>query len=254
VVATNAVGNSVASSASTAVTPVVPVCPASTVTDIQNNPYNTVAIGTQCWMAENLRTRLYNDNTEIRFDNSGGGGGTTVQTWAGTGRNYGAYTIYANDSTATPSNLTSYGYLYNWYAVAGIITDGGSPDPTKNICPSGWHVPKDADWTILTNFLGGDYFAGGKMKSTGTTYWSSESAGTNNSSGFSALPGGFRYGYNGSFSSIRFNAYFWSATESGSPGSADAWYCSLSNSSGSVSRGTNNKAVGASVRCLKDSL
>jgi hypothetical protein len=111
VVAENLVGKSVASAASAAVTPAA-VCPDANIT-YNSITYNTVGIGSQCWMAENLRTRLYNDNTEIRFDTSGGAGGSTSQTWAGTGRNYGAYTIYANDSTANPSNLTSYGYLYN---------------------------------------------------------------------------------------------------------------------------------------------
>ena len=245
----------------------VSACPTATIT-YNSYTYKTVGIGNQCWMAENLRTRLYNDgSTEIRFDNSGGSGGTTGQTWAGAGRNYGAYTIYANDSTATPSNLTSYGYLYNWYAVAGIITDGGTP-ATKNICPSGWHVPTDAEWTILIDTLGGDGIAGGvakagpKMKSKGTTYWTSESAGTDNSSGFSALPGGFRNDTDfdentgmlirGNFILIRDFAFFWSATESDNNSAVDR---KLHAGDGFVYK-TNgfSKSNGASVRCLKDSL
>jgi uncharacterized protein (TIGR02145 family) len=227
------------------VTPAPSPCPA-TIT-YNSYTYNTVSIGTQCWMKENLRTRVYNDSTEIRFDNSGGSGGTTSQTWAGTGLKYGAYTIYANDSTASPSNLTSYGYLYNWYAAAGIFTDGGQS--TKNICPSGWHVPTDAEWTTLTDTLGGLSVAGGKMKSTGTTYWNSPNTGATISSDFSALPGGWRVN-TGSFNNIRNIAFFWSATENSSN---NAWNRSLVNDSGIVNRtSTNNKSVGASVRCLRD--
>jgi hypothetical protein len=99
-------------------------CGTSTITDINNNSYNTVSVGTQCWMKENLRVRKYNDGTEIRFDASGGVLGTTSQTWSGMGLEYGAYTLYAHDSMATPSNLISYGYLYNWYAASGISSSG----------------------------------------------------------------------------------------------------------------------------------
>ena len=236
-------------------------CPTTTIT-YNSYTYNTVGIGTQCWMAENLRTRKYNDGTDIRFDNSGSVFGDESQTWAGTGLNYGAHTIYAHDSaTTSPSNLTSYGYLYNWYAAKGIYKTGviASTD-TLNICPSGWHVPTDSDWNKLVKFIdsGADTSstsptqsttAGNKLKSMGTTYWSSESSGTDNSSGFSALPGGYR-NINGSFSSIRNNAVFWSATEI----SSFAWYRTLSSNAGVVNRGYNffDKSVGASVRCLRD--
>ena len=239
----------------------VSACPTATITDNGMNTYNTVTIGTQCWMKENLRVRRYNDSTEIRFDTSGTSTGTSSQ-WAGSGRKYGAYTIYAHDSTKTPSNLTSYGYLYNWYAVAGIVTSGGAP--TKNICPSGWHVPTDSDWNKLVIFIHSgtpaadttivgntSTTAGNKLKSMGTTYWSSESSGTDNSSGFSALPGGSRLS-DGSFNSIRSGAFFWSATEYGS---STAWNRYLSRNSGLVGRYNgiyNYKSVGASVRCLRD--
>ena len=252
VVATNGVGNSVASAASAGVTPAAPfTCGTSTVSDVDNNSYNTVLIGTQCWTKTNLRVRRYNDNTEIRFDTSGTSTGvTSSQTWAGMGREYGAYTIYAHDSTATPSNLTSYGYLYNWYAVKGIASIESTT--YKNICPSGWHVPTDTEWKTLTDSLGGTTTAGTLMKDT-STLWDvtiSPSPGTNTSS-FSALPGGARRS-NGSFGFIRYNAYFWSATESVS---GSAYNRSLSSALGSVTKATNsfnNKSVGASVRCLRD--
>jgi len=232
-------------------------CPA-TIT-YNSYTYKTVGIGNQCWMAENLRTRKYNDGTEIRFDNSGGSGGTTSQTWSVLV--YGAHTIYANDSTTTtPSNLTSYGYLYNWYAAAGIITDGGTP--TKNICPTGWHVPTDTEWTSLIQFtvptetvsdtvIGTQSpNAGGKLKST-STLWNTAtpaSPGTDNF-GFTALPGGFRF-FNGSFGFISYSAFFWSATEYDY--SNDAWYRNLNYNNGVVNRNNRNKTVGASVRCLRD--
>jgi uncharacterized protein (TIGR02145 family) len=216
-------------------------CGTSTISDIDNNSYNTVLIGTQCWTKENLRVRRYNDGTEIGFNNSGGSGGTTSETWSVL--DYGAHTIYANDSLASPSNLTTYGYLYNWYAAKGIATRLSTT--YKNICPTGWHVPTDAEWTTLTTYLGGESVAGGKMKKN-DALWSTNTG--TNTSGFSALPGGFRNNV-GSFSSIRSYAFFWSASESGSN---VAWFRSLFTSSSSVGRYINAKSVGASVRCLRD--
>jgi uncharacterized protein (TIGR02145 family) len=204
--------------------------------------YKTVGIGDQCWMAENLRTRKYNDGTDIPFDASGGAAGNgSGQTWGAL--TSGAHTLYAHDSTASPSNLTSYGYLYNWYAV----------NDSRKLCPDGWHVPTDAEWTTLTTFLDGTNVAGGKMKSTGTTYWNSPNTGADNSSGFSALPGGVRDNFQG-FVRIRGYAYFWSAT---GDGNLRAWYRGLNYDNGIVNResyifGTNNKSAGGSVRCLRD--
>jgi uncharacterized protein (TIGR02145 family) len=223
----------------------------TTISDIDGNTYNTVLIGAQCWTKENLRVRRYNNGTAIPFDNTGGSGGNS-STWQNL--TIGAHTIYAHDSTATtPSNLTKYGYLYNWYAAKGIYTTGTivSTD-TLNICPSGWHVPSDTEWTTLTTELGGESVAGGKMKSIGTAYWGSQSTGTDNSSGFSALPGGYRY-FNGSFNSIRYNAFFWSATELDY---SNAWYRFLNATNVIVNRysgvSNNSKSSGASVRCLKN--
>jgi len=208
-------------------------CPGTpTVKDIDGNTYNTVQIGTQCWTKENLKVSKYNDGTTIPLDTSGGAEGNGAgQTWGS--RTTGARTIYANDNT----NLTTYGYLYNWYAVADI----------KGLCPSGWHVPSDTEWTNLTNYLGGEAVAGGKMKTAGTTFWSLNT-GAKNESGFSALPGGHRYTA-GNFLSIRDNAKFWSATEIYSD---YAWYRNLFYRDGVVYRYNYNRLDGYSVRCLKD--
>jgi uncharacterized protein (TIGR02145 family) len=231
-------------------------CGPSTVSDIDGNIYNTVSIGTQCWTVTNLRVRRYNDSTEIRFNNSGGSGGTTSQTWSVL--NYGAHTIYANDSVASPSNLTTYGYLYNWYAAKGIANAGSTT--YKNICPTDWHVPTDGEWTSLIQFIvptetisatvigSQSPTAGGKLKSTSTTLWQTPGFPGTDNYGFSALPGGGRNDV-GSFSSIRDNAFFWSATEDGSN---DAWRRSLSNANSNVSRRDYSKTSGFSVRCLRD--
>ena len=241
VVATNAIGNSVASSASTAVTPVAPVCPTSTVTDVDNNIYNTVAIGTQCWTTSNLKVTKYNDGTAILLDASGGSDGVTGgENWST--QLSGAYTVYGN----APTNATNYGYLYNWYAVSDL----------RKLCPTGWHVPTRGEWNALESQLGGLTAAGGKMKLISTlwvAYFPPVVPG-NNSSGFSGLPGGLRGGNSG-LNHGKFNyggdrGYFWSA-DSSSPGYAYSRVLNASNLSlneDSFSR----LAEGQSVRCLKD--
>ena len=258
VVATNGVGNSVASAASAGVTPAAPFTCGTSVSDIDMNSYTTVSIGTQCWTATNLRVRRYNDGTEIRFDTSGTTTGSSSQTWSGTGREYGAHTIYAHDSaTTSPSNLTSYGYLYNWYAAKGIYKTGviASTD-TLNICPVGWHVPTDSDWNNLVKFIdsGANTTSATQQSTTAGTklkkddaLWTTNSG--NDDSGFSALPGGLRAS-SASFINIRNFAYFWSATEKNT---TYAWYRYLVTSIGSVFRESiNSKSLGVSVRCLRD--
>jgi uncharacterized protein (TIGR02145 family) len=218
----------------------------TTITDIDGNSYNTVLIGSQCWTKENLRVRRYNDGTAIQFDATGGSGGSS-STWQNL--TIGAHTIYGNDITTTPSNLTKYGYLYNWYAAKGIYTTGTiTATDTLNVCPVGWHVPTDAEWTTLITELGGESVAGGKMKSIGTAYWNSPNTGATNESGFSALPGGYRNS-SGSFESLRDKFYLWSGYESSG---SNAWIRYLSSNDGSVIRVSNNKSVGASVRCIRD--
>ena len=220
-------------------------CGTSTITDIDNNIYNTVLIGTQCWTKENLKVTKYNDGTSIPLDNSGSStGSASGVTWSS--KVTGAYTIYANE-LSTGTNATNYGYLYNWYAAVGIITNGGSP--TKNICPTGWHVPTDAEWTTLTTYLGGESVAGGKMKST-SSLWNAPNTDATNSSSFSVLPGGSRSN-NGSFSDVRGSANFWSANEMVT-NLNNAWIRTLYNSFSNAFRGNDFKQSGFSIRCLRD--
>jgi uncharacterized protein (TIGR02145 family) len=212
-------------------------CGTSTVADIDGNTYNTVLIGTQCWTKSNLKVTKYNDGTAIPDEtaNTAGWGGLTT----------GARSDYTGES----SFIATYGYLYNWYAAKGVSTTGSTT--YKNICPTGWHVPTDGEWTALETQLGGSSVAGGKMKSTGSAYWLSQSAGTDNSSGFSGLPSGYRdnCGCSSSFDYVRFYAQFWSSAEYNG---SNAWYRDLIYNSDMFRDGWTNKEYGYSVRCLKD--
>ena len=216
------------------VTPPAPsfTCGTSTMTDKDNNIYSTVSIGSQCWTTTNLKVTQYDDGSLIPDLTS-----STSSPWATSG----ARTDYTG-ATGIPSGQTyvsTYGYLYNWYAVNDL----------RKLCPAGWHVPTDAEWTALETQLGGSSVAGGKMKSTGITLWNSPNTGANNSSGFSAFPGGVRNDI-GSFSSINTNAFFWSATEIG--GTSLALRRSLGISAGTLGSSGNLKSYGISVRCLRD--
>jgi uncharacterized protein (TIGR02145 family) len=217
-------------------------CGTSTVPDIDGNTYNTVLIGTQCWTKENLRVTKYNDGTVIPDETANTGGWGLLATGA------------RSDYTGEASYIATYGYLYNWYAAAGIVTSMGSP--TKNICPTGWHVPTDSDWNKLVKFIasGADTSStsstqsptAGTLMKKDTALWTTNTG--TNTSGFSALPGGFR-GTAGNWQKIRDEAYFWSASmDIGS----NAWRRYLDYNSGNVYRNSNAKARGHSVRCLRD--
>ena len=210
-------------------------CPGTTkIKDFDGNEYNTVQIGTQCWMKENLRVTKYRDGSFISLDTTGGvNGNGTGQTWSA--RTTGARTAYEHNN----NNLPTYGYLYNWYAASD----------SRNICPSGWHVPSDDEWTKLTDFLGGSTVAGGKLKSEGTFYWNSPNLGATNESGFSGLPGGNRYFNDGNFYQVNNIAFFWSASEFNIN---TVWTRALHYNISSVLKDYNNKFFGASVRCLRD--
>jgi uncharacterized protein (TIGR02145 family) len=198
-------------------------------------PLPNVTIGTQIWSSTNLDVTTYRDGTPIPQV-------TDPTAWAGL--TTGAWCYYNN----TTANGITYGKLYNWYAVAGIH-DTDPSTPNKILAPQGWHVPSDAEWTTLTDFLGGGQVAGGKMKSTGTSLWSSPNTAATNESGFSGLPGGCR-GNLGSFNFFGGYGFWWSSSESST---ADAWYRYLYYSAGLAVRDDgNNKGSGFSVRCLRD--
>ena len=229
--ATNSIGTSVASSASNSVTPLMPIA------DIDGNVYNIVTIGTQVWMAENLKTTKYNDGTAIPniIDNT---------IWAAT--TTGAYGDYNN----TPQNSTIYGRLYNWYAVDNSSPFKVTHNGGKNVCPTSWHVPSDAEWTILTTFLGGEAVAGGKLKETGTTHWLSPNSGATNEMGFTALPGGYRYG--SQYNLIGSRGSWWSTSMDLSyPSYAWSRVMSYLNDI-SVHRNSSDEPHGFSVRCVRD--
>ena len=199
------------------------------ITDVDGNTYKTVYIGTQQWMAENLNVSKYNDGTEIPnvTDNTQWSNLTT-----------GAWVYYDNNE---PDN-NRFGKLYNWYAVSST-TNGN-----KNVCPSGWHVPSDTEWTILTDYLGGLSVAGGKMKEVGTLNWNSPNTNATNTSLFSALPGGSRDGY-GIYHNVGSDCYWWSSTENGT---GNIWDRILYNYVVNAYRDGGGKVAGMSVRCLKD--
>jgi uncharacterized protein (TIGR02145 family) len=196
------------------------------VSDIDGNTYKTIQIGTQTWMAENLKTTKYRNGESIAImtDNSLWANNTT-----------GAWCYYNNDAM----NNSSYGKLYNWYAAAN----------NNNICPNGWHIPTNEEWTTLTNTLGGETIAGGKMKSTCTDFWETPNIDATNISGFSGLPGGYRIA-NGEFYDIRNDAIFWSFTE---VNNLNAFFRTLKFIDGNVSYRDNvSKRYGFSIRCVKD--
>ena len=203
--------------------------PGPNITDAENNTYKTVTIGTQTWMAENLKVTKYNDGTAIPniTDNTQWSNLTT-----------GAWSYYNNDV----ANNAKYGKLYNWYALSKISNGN------KNVCPTGWHVPTDAEWTVLTDYLGGESVAGGKMKEVGTTSWNSPNTDATNTSLFTGLPGGYRYN-SGGYGSIGNDGYWWSSTENNT---YYAWYRTLFNVHGDTYRNSNYKKFGLSVRCLRD--
>ena len=207
-----------------------------TVTDIDGNVYQTVQIGDQLWMAENLKVTHYRNGDEILNV-------TDAAEWQNL--TAGAYCNYGNDD----SNADTYGSLYNWYAV----------NDSRNIAPAGWHVPSDDEWKTLEMYLGMSQSEadgtgrrgtdeGGKMKETGTTHWYSPNTGATNESGFSALPGGYRY-YYGYFGGMGYYAGFWSSTEYDSD---YAWSWSLDYGNSDVYRYSLYKQGGFSVRCIRD--
>ena len=194
--------------------------------DIDNNKYETIQIGDQVWMTENLRVSRYNDGTPIPLVTSGAG-------WANL--NTPGYTWYED-------GRPEYGALYNWWVV-DPSSNGG-----RNVCPVGWHVPTDAEWTTLSNQLGGNGVSGGKLKETGLANWSQPNTQATNESGFHALPSGFRFD-NGAFFGERFNCSWWTSTQFSA---SNGWSRLLEYNSNDSVRETSEKKSGLSVRCMKD--
>lgn len=207
------------------------------VTDIDGNTYQSVSNCGQTWTKQNLNVSKYSDGTPIAQV-------TDPSQWANL--TTGAWCYYENNT----SNGSVYGKLYNWYAVAGIYDAVSLANPAlrKKLAPTGWHVPSDIEWTQLTDCLGGQEFAGGKMKSTGTSLWQSPNADATNESGFTGLPAGY-CDNNGAFSNIGNRGDWWSSSESSTyfAGTRNLGYLS-----GYLLGGPNYKGLGFSVRCIKD--
>ena len=196
--------------------------------DLDGNKYDIVTIGAQVWMKQNLNTSRYNNGTAIPnvTDNA---------TW--TGLSTGARCYYNNDSVTYSS---TYGALYNWYTVN-----------TGNLCPTGWHVPTNSEWTTLITYLGGESIAGGKLKEAGLAHWQSPNANATNETGFSALPCGNRFYDPSTYFNIGEYGYWWCSAETGT---VNPLYMGMNYNSGYVSTyaSYNGYKYGISVRCLKD--
>ena len=254
--ATNSEGTAYGNEASFT-TPVF-ICGTCTITDIDGNIYNTVQIGTQCWMKENLRTTRYADGTFI-LDGTGLYGDVTIP-----------YRYYPNNNA---NNVPTYGYLYNWPAVMhGASSSSYNPSGVQGICPNGWHVPSDAEWIQLMEYVGfqseyicgnsSDYICGYSPKNIAkaladTTGWNNATGtcapgndpSSNNATGFSALPAGLfwnDYQYFGRY------ALFWSATDTYNSTPYQAFGYCVENNYCEVGCFFMNYRTGISVRCIRD--
>ena len=192
-------------------------------TDIDGNVYHTVKIGSQVWMRENLKVTKYRNGDPVPNITDG-------TQWKNT--TTGAYCNYDNNAF----NAGIYGRIYNWHAV----------NDSRKIAPEGWHVASDAEWTSLTNYLGGESVAGGKLK--GFDLWLSPNAEATNESGFTALPGGTRY-FDGAFDNKNLLGYWWTSTQIDGTAS---WYRTVPWDDGRVHRFGHLFNSGFSVRCIKD--
>ncbi len=200
------------------------------------NVYKIVKIGTQTWFAENLKylPGVVGPST---------GSETTPY-----------FYVYDYDGTnvsdaKSTSHYSTYGVLYNWMAAMNESTSSTTnPSGVQGVCPAGWHLPSNAEWTQLTAYLGDSSVAGGKLKETGITHWTSPNTGATNETGFTALPGGGRYS-SGTFLDVGNYGAWWSAT---AYDSGDAWFLGIYYGISSVDRHDYSKEVGFSVRCVKD--
>ena len=197
----------------------------NTVTDIDGHVYHTVTIGTQVWMVENLEVTRYRNGEAIPNVTDSAAWDNLVT---------GAYCDFDNKT----SNASIYGHLYNWYAL----------NDSRNLCPDGWHVPTDAEWAILIDYLGGEEVAGGRLKGTDSLLWHSPNTGATNESGFTGLPGGCRR-HDGPFHYGTYYGFWWTATEYDPQ---LAWYRSLVYDSQGCFSNHYGKDYGLSIRCIRD--
>lgn len=208
------------------------------VTDARDgNHYPAVRIGEQVWMSENLRYL------------------PSVVAASTTSLTSSYYYVYGYSGTSVAdakltANYTTYGVLYNWpAAMNGASGSTTNPSHVRGVCPTGWHLPSNAEWTELTDFLGGTINAAGPLKETGTSHWTTPNTGASNTTGFSALPGGY-VGGSGSFLSINNTGYWWTSTDV--PSTLNSYYQSMSYSSSSVTGNVYSRKNAISVRCVKD--
>ena len=222
---------------------------AQTVKDIEGNIYKTVSIGTQLWMAENLKTSIFSDGKPIPLVIENGEWGRSVFE---TKRGMDNPNLYIGDVELTAigycwydNNETeyknTYGALYNWYTIK-----------SGKLCPAGWRVPTEKDWSILIEFLGGDDQSWGKLKEVGTINWKEPNKAATNSSGFTARPGGFRM-EDGEFRNMKYVGYWWSSTATSNSLSSYVKSLSIGWDDLKTNIGSTNKYDGLSVRCIKNS-
>ncbi len=195
----------------------------TSVTDVDGNVYPVKRICGKLWMTENLRTTRYNDSSVIPT-------GLSDAAWASTSA--GAYSVY----NSIASNNTTYGKLYNWFAANHL-----------KLAPIGWHVATEAEWAELVNCVGGSSVAGGKLKSI-SSLWSAPNTNATDSSGFNAMPAGWR-AMGGGFALLGEAAYFWGSNERNS---TQGEYMVLRTDFGSVTFNGATKQFGYSIRCVKD--
>lgn len=197
----------------------------SIIIDIDGNVYHTITIGTKTWMVQNLIATRYQNGDSITnvTDNT---------VWSNLTK--GAYCNYINNTIYS----STFGRLYNWYTINDI----------RKIAPAGWHVATSHEWQTLINSFGGEYLAGGILKESDTVHWKSPNTGADNSSGFTAIPGGYRNDF-GTFNFMGINGRWWSATEYNS---TMAYYYTMYYNSPNASNGNTSKKEGLSIRCVKD--